>query len=141
MRISKNLLFLYCPPKPVKPTKLKVNKDNLLVVEDNPFIGNKIVEAVKTISDVKNIQLSDTIKDAFTFLKDSNYQVITLDLSLPDGNGIEILKWLKENNMEKLIYVFSANTELKQICLRYGASAFFDKADGFDELIETIKVL
>ena len=37
------------------------------------------------------------------------------------------------------VFVFSVNTELKNICLRYGAAAFFDKANDFDKLIETIK--
>ena len=112
---------------------------NLLVIEDNAYIGEKIVNASKEIKKIKEVKLSTTLKDAFEFLSKIEFDKITLDLSLPDGNGIEILKWLKEKNIEKKVFVFSTNTELKQICLRYGATAFFDKANDFDNLINTIK--
>ena len=50
-----------------------------------------------------------------------------------------MLKLLKERNEKKKVLVFSTNTDLKNVCLRYGAYAFFDKANDFDALIETIK--
>jgi response regulator of citrate/malate metabolism len=111
---------------------------NLLVIEDNTYIGEKIVDASKKIEGICDIKLSKTLKEAFTFLKEINFEKVTLDLSLPDGNGIEVLKWLKKEKLEKQVFVFSTNTELKQICLKYGATAFFDKANGFDDLISTI---
>lgn len=115
------------------------NSNNLLVIEDNTYIRKKIEDEVKKIGGIHNVLVSKSLKEAFTFLNNNNLNMITLDLSLPDGNGIEVLKWLKKNQLEKKVYVFSTSTELKQICLRYGAFAFFDKANDFDELIETIK--
>lgn len=112
---------------------------NLLIVEDNPFIGEKIVNAAKEVSGIKEIRLTASLQEAITFLNDTKVELVTLDLSLPDGNGIELLKWFKENKIDTKVFVFSTSKELKQICLRYGASAFFDKAKDFDELINTIK--
>jgi response regulator of citrate/malate metabolism len=112
---------------------------NLLVIEDNTYIGEKIVDASKKIQGICDIKLSKTLKEAFAFLKELNFDTITLDLSLPDGSGIEVLKWLKKENLNKQVFVFSTNTELENICLRYGATAFFDKANGFDDLINTIE--
>ena len=118
---------------------MKSNFYNLLIVEDNPFIGEKIVSAAKDVSGLKEIRLTPTLQEAISFLNDTKVELITLDLSLPDGNGIELLKWLKEKKIEQKVFVFSTSTELKQVCLRYGASAFFDKANDFDKLIENIK--
>ncbi|GGG96438.1 hypothetical protein GCM10011416_12750 [Polaribacter pacificus] len=42
---------------------------NLLVVEDNPFIGQKIVDAVKKFSSIQTVYKSETIEEAFAFLK------------------------------------------------------------------------
>ncbi|WP_189663129.1 response regulator [Polaribacter sp. IC073] len=112
---------------------------NLLIVEDNLLIGEKIVKAAKEVSAIKEIRLTASLQDAISFLNETKVEIVTLDLSLPDGNGIELLKWFKENKIETKVFVFSTSKELKQICLRYGASAFFDKAKDFDELIETIK--
>ena len=66
--------------------------------------------------------------------------MIILDLNLPDGNGIELLKWVKEKQIETQVYVFSTSIELKRLCLKYGTFAFFDKAKDFNKLIETLIV-
>jgi len=38
-----------------------------------------------------------------------------------------------------LVYVFSISSELNNICLNKGATAFFYKSKGFDDLISTVK--
>jgi len=118
---------------------LKSTLNSLLIVEDNPFIGAKIFNAANEISSIKDIQLTESLQEAISFLNDTNFELVILDLRLPDGNGIELLKWLKEKQTETKVFVFSISTELKRICLKYGAFAFFDKAKDFDELIEAIK--
>jgi response regulator of citrate/malate metabolism len=113
--------------------------NNLLIVEDNPFIGEKIFRATKELSSMKDICLTESLQEAISFLNDKNFELIILDLRLPDGNGLELLKLLKEKQTDTKVFVFSISTELKQICLKYGAFAFFDKANEFDKLIEAVK--
>ena len=113
--------------------------NNLLVVEDNTFIGNKIVAAVKDTNTLDVIHLTETLQEAISFFNKTNFKLVILDLSLPDGNGLELLKWFKEKKIKTTVFVFSASIELKSICLMYGASAFFDKAQDFDKLIEALK--
>jgi len=118
---------------------LKSILNNLLIVEDNPFIGKKIFNAAKEVSGIEHIYITESLQEATSFLNETNFKLVILDLNLPDGNGIELLKWLKEKKIESKVFVFSASTELKKICLKYGAFAFFDKASDFDELIEALK--
>ena len=118
---------------------LKSILNNLLIVEDNPFIGKNIFNAAKEVSGIEHIYITESLQEATSFLNETNFKLVILDLNLPDGNGIELLKWLKEKKIESKVFVFSASTELKKICLKYGAFAFFDKASDFDELIEALK--
>jgi response regulator of citrate/malate metabolism len=118
---------------------LKSKLNNVLIVEDNPLIGKSIVNAIEKISTIESLQLTTSLQEAISLIDHTNFNLIILDLSLPDGNGLELLKILKERKEKKKVLVFSTNTDLKQVCLRYGAYAFFDKATDFDELIETIK--
>ncbi len=120
---------------------MKPELSNLLVVEDNLFIGKKIVHAAKEVSGIKEVFLTEFLQEAISTLSNVNFKLIVLDLSLPDGNGIELLKWLKEKETTTKVLVFSTGVELKQICLRYGAFAFFDKSKDFDKLIDTLKTL
>ncbi len=113
--------------------------NNVLVVEDHPLIGKSIVDAIHTINSVKSLQLTTSLHEAISLIDVNDFNLIILDLSLPDGNGLELLKLLKDRNDKKKVLVFSTNTDLKNVCLRYGAYAFFDKANDFDKLIATIK--
>lgn len=115
---------------------------NLLIVEDNKHIGDSIFVAAKKIGGVEKLHLTASIQEAISLLTDINdFNLVILDLNLPDGNGLELLKIFKDKHSEKKILVFSTSTHLKQICLKYGAYAFFDKAEDFDRLIETIQTL
>lgn len=118
---------------------MEKSANNVLVVEDHPLIGKIIVDAINTINSVNSLQLTTSLHQAISLIDVNDFNLIILDLSLPDGNGLELLKLLKERNVKKKVLVFSTNTDLKNVCLRYGAYAFFDKANDFDELIETIK--
>ncbi|WP_375241326.1 response regulator [Polaribacter sp.] len=117
---------------------MKHPQKNMLIVEDNPLIGEKILNASKRVLPFKNIRLTPTLHEAISYLKETDVDIVTLDLSLPDGNGIELLKWFKENNKLPKVYVFSTSRELKRTCLRYGAQDFFDKSSDFEKLINTI---
>ncbi|WP_157812157.1 response regulator [Polaribacter sp. ALD11] len=119
---------------------MKSTLNNLLIVEDNPFIGKNIFDATKGVRGIKDIRMTESLQEAISFLNDTTFTLIILDLKLPDGNGIEVLKWLIENKVETKVFVFSMSTALKQICLKHGAFAFYDKATDFDKLIEAVKI-
>ena len=113
----------------------------MLIVEDNAIIAEGISKAISIENYTIKKKLTDKIKDAINLLNTHMFQLIILDLSLPDGSGLEILKMLNEKKVEKNVLVFSTNIHLKRICLKYGAYAFFDKATDFDELVKTSKSL
>ena len=108
-------------------------------MEDNPFVGECIVSAAKEISSIKDICLAESLQEAISFFDNTSFNIVILDLKLPDGHGIELLKILKEKQIATKVFIFSVSTELKKFSLKYGAHAFYDKATDFDELIEAIK--
>lgn len=120
---------------------LKPSLNNILIVENNSFIGKKIVSAIENINSFKNVYSTNSIQEATFFINKYSFQLIILDLKLKDGNGLEILKMLKEKQINVKIFVFSINKELNKICLKQGATGFYDKAKDFDILIEDIKKL
>ena len=118
---------------------LKSILNNLLIIEDNSFIRRNIYTATKEISSIREICLAKSLQEAISLLKKTQFKLIVLDLKLPDGNGFEILKMFKDKQVETKIFVFTISTELKRICLKYGAFAFYDKSTDFDQLMEALK--
>ena len=98
-------------------------KNKVLVVEDDISIGEKNFSETNNIDSISEVKLLTTIKDAKNTL---------------DGNGIQLLRWLKEKQIETKVLIFSINKELKRLCLQSGAHDFFDKSKDFDALLDTI---
>ena len=48
------------------------------------------------------------VKDAIKELQQKNYDLLLLDLALVDGNGIEVLQYLKEQDIKLPVIIFSA---------------------------------
>ena len=112
---------------------------SIMVVEDDAVIGEKITNDFQHFIDPKEIKLAQSLKESFDLLESCVFKIIVLDLSLPDGNGIAVLDKLQEDGLNVLVYVFSINSELKKLCLRKGATAFFDKSKDFNDLKSTVK--
>ena len=119
---------------------LKLSLNNLLIVEDNSFIGKSVVTAAKKINGIGDVCLTESLQEAISFFENTYFDIVILDLKLPDGNGLELLKILKEKQIATKVFIFSISTELRFFTLKYGAHAFFDKATDFDDLIEAVKV-
>ena len=119
---------------------LKLSLNNLLIVEDNFFIGKSVVTAAKKINGIGDVCLTESLQEAISFFENTYFDIVILDLKLPDGNGLELLKILREKQIATKVFIFSISTELRFFTLKYGAHAFFDKATDFDDLIEAVKI-
>lgn len=67
----------------------------ILLIEDDYALSNGIVIALKT-EDTGFEQCYD-LTTAKKYVSNESYDLIILDLNLPDGNGLELLKILKQN--------------------------------------------
>jgi len=82
------------------------NKAHILHVEDDPDIANLVNILVK---DLGKIDLVVNKKEALLQLKkDISYDIILLDMLLPDGSAEEILPCIKENYPSIPVVLFSA---------------------------------
>ncbi len=83
-----------------------------------------------------NIDIFSTVTDAISNIKFNKYDIILLDLNLPDFNGIEILKFLNKNNLSIPTIVISAHSDMqtKLQAFKYGASDYITKPINLKEL-------
>ena len=91
-----------------------ISKDNLniLLIDDNPFDSRLIREILKEIDLKCEVHSVSTGKEALNYLNNQGKyknatipDLILLELILPDVNGMEILKHIKNDSKLELIPV------------------------------------
>ena len=60
---------------------------------------------------------------------------------MPDGNGIEVLKSIKNSNSKIKVIILTNYPfpQYKKICMEFGADYFFDKSNDFNKIIDIVK--
>ena len=84
----------------------------LLVVEDDQQLGDGLVAALK--QSAYEVQLSMTGKQALAALADSHFDLVILDLGLPDMDGLDILRSLRAEGNHTPVIILTAREQLGQ---------------------------
>lgn len=106
----------------------------ILIIEDEEALGKSIVSYLK--SENYLCEVSGCFQDAIERVDSFDYDCILLDISLPDGNGLNILKFLKENNKTEGVIIISAKNSIddKIEGLQLGADDYLPKPFHLSEL-------
>lgn len=133
-------MFVMLTLEMLKKNKKRINNMSikLLIVEDDIEISQFTANQFNKHKKIESIKCAYTYQEALAYLQNSNPTHVVLDLRLPDGNGVDLLKYFQKKELKPSVYVFTSSSELEQTCLRLGADGFFDKSDGIEELINTI---
>ncbi|MBI1782419.1 MAG: response regulator transcription factor [Sphingobacteriales bacterium] len=106
----------------------------LLIIEDEKELSKSIVAYLKQES-----YLCETSADFVTAMNKTesfDYDCILLDISLPDGNGLNVLKELKANNKTDGVIIISAKNSIDDRIagLNLGADDYLAKPFHLSEL-------
>ena len=112
----------------------------ILVVEDEEAIADII--ATKLRYEKYEVDISLDGEDGLYNAISNIYDLIILDIMLPKMNGIEILKELKENNINAKVIMLTAKSGLddKLSCFDTGANDYVTKPFHIEELIARVNV-
>ena len=111
----------------------------LLVIEDEHEINEQISRFF--ISEGFIVESVHSFKKAIYKISGTEYDCILLDLSLPDGDGLDLIKQLKDMGSKSCIVVISARDSLddKVNGLELGADDYLSKPFSMVELNARIK--
>lgn len=114
------------------------NKKTILVIEDEKNIS-KFIGAVLKANDY-NVLFEDSGKDAINIIACHMPDLIILDLGLPDIDGIEIIKDIRQWSNIPIIVVSARDSEKDKIeALDLGADDYITKPFSTGELLARIR--
>ena len=107
---------------------------NLLIVDDEPAIVTALAPALK--SQGWEVTSASNAARALTAAENGQFDVILLDLGLPDADGIEIIGKLKELSDAMIIVLSARHLETEKVrALDEGADDHGNKPFGIEELL------
>jgi DNA-binding NtrC family response regulator len=122
-----------------KDKNLKNYKDRILVVDDEKMIRWSLGEALHGWGFVP--AEAATASDAITAFEAESPAAVLLDINLPDGSGLDVLRKMRQREPEAVIIMITANVLVDETiaALRGGAYDFIGKPINLEELHVAIR--
>jgi len=113
-----------------------------MIVEDDPMvrqINSKFLNKVEGFSLEKAVA---NLSEAKEFLENNKIDLILLDVFLPNENGIDLLKWLRKNEISCDVILITADKSIDRIkdAFRYGGIDYLIKPFTFERFKESLDI-
>jgi len=114
---------------------------NILIVEDDELLTEYLKRTL--MAEGHYVRIAYDGKTGFKKAQNGSYDVIVLDIMLPDKNGLEICEELRRLKIPTPILILSAKTDeaSKVTGLNYGADDYLVKPFGDKELLARIRAV
>ena len=117
-----------------------MNIINVFIVEDDPMVKEINKRFLEKMGSFKVIDDASSIKEAKIKLKSCKADLVLLDVFLPDGKGIELLKWIRseEMNLDTILITADKCRESVDDAFKYGAVDYLIKPFKFERFKESL---
>ena len=115
----------------------------ILIADDHIIVRLGVTTAIKDAFKTIDISYAQTYDEVFEALEKHTFDLLLVDINMPGGNNIKVIKEIHTVQPELKILVFSSYDE-SLYALRYieaGAAGYVNKASSMEEFINAIQVI
>jgi DNA-binding NarL/FixJ family response regulator len=111
----------------------------VLVVDDRADLRQVFAELLDEQPDLRVVAQAGSLADAHHMLE--GVDVALLDRGLPDGDGLKLMRPLREANPNARVFVMSATVEMRhpEDAMEAGADGIIDKVGPFERMFASIR--
>jgi DNA-binding NarL/FixJ family response regulator len=113
----------------------------VLIVDDHPMLRTGLAQLIDHEGDLKVCAEADNAGQAINAVAKQKFDLALVDISLPDKNGLELIKDLRTLKPDLPILVVSMHDELiyAERALRAGARGYIMKQEGGEKFLQAIR--
>ncbi|RPI70730.1 MAG: sigma-54-dependent Fis family transcriptional regulator [Ignavibacteriales bacterium] len=112
---------------------------SIIIIDDE----KEICESIKFILEYENYEVDYSIKasEGIEKISSGNFSALLLDIQMPEMNGFEVLKKVKENNPNLSVIIISAHGSVENAikATKLGAFDFIEKPIDRDKLLISVR--
>src|SRR5215467_10754724 len=111
----------------------------LLVVDDEPFLRDAVAASLRFLG--FEVTTADNGTDALRLARDGRFDLVVLDVMLPDTDGFEVVRRLRRDGSRvPVIFLTARDTEADKVAgLTLGGDDYLTKPFGLEELAARIR--
>jgi len=115
----------------------------VLVVDDHAVVRAGLRQFLKDVGDIEVAGEASSADSALRQIRSADYDVVLLDISMPEKNGVEALKQIKRDRPGVPVLVLSMHPESRYAVqlLRHGASGYLQKEAMPVDLVAAIRMI
>jgi DNA-binding NarL/FixJ family response regulator len=113
----------------------------VLLADDHAIVRQGLKEILEATGDIVVAAEATNGQEALARVRDTEFDVAVLDLSMPGRSGVELLKLIKAERPKLRLLVLSMHSEEQYAvrAVRAGAAGYLTKESAADELVAAIR--
>jgi DNA-binding NarL/FixJ family response regulator len=114
----------------------RIKTMKIVIADDSALLRERVKSLLMTVKNVEIVGEAENGIAALQLFKDTNPDLVILDIRMPELNGIEVLKRIKESGGRTKVCILTnyPYSQYKEACLAEGADYFFDKNKDFEQI-------
>jgi two-component system OmpR family response regulator len=122
-------------------TSLPPDRGGLLVVDDEPFLCDAVAASLRFLG--FEVTTAQTGASALRMARDRPFDLVVLDVMLPDTDGFEVVRRLREDGLRvPVIFLTARDTQADKVTgLTLGGDDYLTKPFGLEELAARIRTV
>ena len=126
-------------PSPIFVEKIMFDKLKILIVDDEPRMCQSLKELLA--SQNYELHIGNSAREAIEFLNNNSFDLILLDLCLPDMNGYQVMDHISRQRLGALVIILTGNASEESAieALRRGAYDYLKKPFEPEKMLTTVK--
>jgi DNA-binding NarL/FixJ family response regulator len=113
----------------------------VMIADDHAILRRGLRQIIDETTDIAVIGEAENSAQTLKFIRENPLDVLLLDISMPDRNGIETLKLVKKERPKLSVLILSMHPENQYAvrALRSGASGYLNKQSAPGQLVTAIR--
>lgn len=113
----------------------------LLMVDDHAIVRYGLRQIVSETEDIAVVAEAASAAQAMRMVREQEFDVVLLDISLPDKNGLEVLKQIRRDHPKLAVLILSMHSEdeFGVRAIKAGASGYLTKQSAPSQLVTAIR--
>lgn len=115
----------------------------ILIVDDHAIVREGLKQILAEVDDIEVAGEADCSRSALQMARRESWDLVLMDISMPDRSGLETLELLKKEHPGIKVLMLSMHRETQYAvrALKTGAAGYLNKQSAPDQLVDAIRLV